>query len=158
MESNYVRFQLPASWAVCYNSFGDEDMRVADVSIENFWYYKEDLLWLQSMRSTKNPDSCYELDPAGWLVDVGWYPDSDPNGAYSLHVFRLDPEEDGWPIDPPQFRSRNRYQIRAVLEYIVNHIAHPGDNAETSRQRMVDLQLLHDKGQLDEFLTSAGYS
>ena len=139
MESNFVRFQLPAKWAVCYNSFGDEDMKVVDGSIENFWSYKEDLLWLQSMRSTKNPDTVYELDPAGWLVDAGWYPDSDPNGSYCLRIYRIIPDEEDWSADHhPQFCSRNRYQIRAVLEYILNHIAYPGDNAEASRQRMID--------------------
>jgi len=110
------------------------------------------------MRSTKSPDSYYELDPAGWLVDVGWYPDSDPNGSYCLRVFRIIPDEEGWSADHhPKFCSRSRYQIRAVLEYIVNQIAYSGDNAEASRQRMIDLQLLHDQKQLDEFLTSAGY-
>jgi hypothetical protein len=158
MESNLVRFQLPARWAVCYNSFGDEDMRVVDGSIENFWSYKEDLLWLQSMRSTKNPATVYELDPDGWLVDIGWYPDSDPDGSYCMRIFRIASNEEGWPMDQPAFSSRNRHQVRAVLEYIVNHIANSGDTAEASRQRMMDLQLLHDQEQLDEFLTGVGYS
>jgi hypothetical protein len=54
MSKKLVRFQLPGSWAVCYNSFGDEEMIVVDGVIANFHYYKEDLLWLQSMRRAEN--------------------------------------------------------------------------------------------------------
>jgi hypothetical protein len=43
-------------------------MVVIDDWIENFYYYKEDLLWLQSMRRAANEDVVYELDPTGWLM------------------------------------------------------------------------------------------
>jgi hypothetical protein len=160
MSKKLVRFQLPGSWAVCYNSFGDEDMIVVDGLIENFQYYKEDLLWLQSMRRAENADTVYELDPAGWLADVGWYPDSDPDGAYTLHVFRANPDlvTEGWPAEPPAFRSRNRSHVIAVLEHIIYHIWYLNDTEGASRQRLVELQLLHDQNKLANFLSSISYS
>ena len=152
MNKNVLRLQVPGQWAVCYNSFGDEEMIVVDGSIENAQYYKEDLLWLQSLRST--PVAGSELDPSGWLVDVGWYPAEDPTGTYILHVFRLDPTENSRPLNPPQFHSRNRYQVRAVIEYMLHQIGRGSwnDDQERTRQQLAALQRLHDQEKLVEFL------
>ncbi|WP_157886894.1 hypothetical protein [Hymenobacter sp. PAMC 26628] len=157
MDKKLMRLQLPGHWAICYNSFGDEEMIVADGWIENQEHYKEDLLWLQSMRSTKIPGISYELDPAGWLADIGWYPDGDPNGAFTLHIFRLNPTEESWSVNPPMFSSRNRYYVRSVLEYVVNYIWHLNSEIDIPRQQLERLQLLHDQERLAEFLGSVGY-
>lgn len=151
-----MRFQLPGNWAVCYNSFGDEDMVIVDGWIENFHYYKEDLLWVQSMRKAENTATVYELDPTGWLADIGWYPDGDPTGAYTLRVFRVNPDMDteGWPTAPPTFSSRNRNQVVAVLEQVIYHIWCLNEAEDVYRQRLTKLQLLHDQGKLLNFLNS----
>lgn len=141
MNQNLLRLQVPGNWAVCYNSFGDEEMVVVEGWIENARYYKEDLLWLQSLRSTTVAGSFQELDPNGWLIDVGWYPTGDPTGTYRLYVFRLDPTAESWPLDPPQFRSRDRYQVRAVLEYMLHRIGRSSwnDTQEDTRKQLTAL-------------------
>jgi hypothetical protein len=155
MSTQLVSLRLPGNWAVCYNSFGDEDMIVADGWIENFYFYKEDLLWLQSMRRAANDEVVYELDPTGWLADVGWYPDGDPTGAYTLRVFRAGPDmaTEGWPAATPTFRSPNRHHIVSVLEHIIYRIWSLNDSESASSQRLVELQLLYDQGKLDDFLS-----
>lgn len=155
MRKNLVRFKLPGRWAVCYNSFGEEEMVVVDGQIENDHCYQEDLLWLQSLRHSENSDTSYELDPAGWLADLGWYPAGNPEGAYTLHVFRIPPTpaDHGWPEDAPSFRSCNRHHIVAVLEHILYHISCGGDTQDMSRQRLVALQRQHDQGSLAAFLS-----
>lgn len=145
-----MRLQLPAPWAVCYNAFGDEDMVVEDGWIQNFHYYKEDLLWLQMMRRAANEETVYELDPAGWLVDVGWYPDGDPAGTYALRIFR-DGIEEGQGHHPT-FCSRNRHEIAAVLAHLLDNIWQFNGAETTMRQQLAKLQALCDQGKLTEFL------
>lgn len=123
-----MRLQLPAHWAVCYNSFGDAEMMVVDGRIANDQFYQEDLLWLQSLRSTADVGSPYELDPTGWVIDVGWYPAGDPTGAYTLHAIRLMAEQFYWPLHPPRFRSPTRSLVRAVIEHLLIVL---GDRNET---------------------------
>ncbi|MBC6611378.1 hypothetical protein H8B15_10615 [Hymenobacter sp. BT507] len=146
-------FRLPSNWAVCYNSFGDEDMIVEDNGIANFQSYKEDLLWIQSMRTPEAKGGSLELDPAGWLADVGWYPSGDPTGNYVLHIFRLNPDEAHWPSNPPRFCSQNRYHICLALEYVIHNIQQTtGDTSENVRQQFVKLQYLEDTGELADSL------
>ena len=154
MSAPLVPLRLPGNWAICYNSFGDEDMVVVEGRIENFYYYKEDLLWLQSMRRAANEDVVYELDPTGWLADVGWYPDGDPTGAYTLRVFRASPDiaTEGWPAEHPTFRSPNRHHIASVLEHVIHRIWFLNDSESASHQRLMALQLLYDQSKLDDFL------
>jgi hypothetical protein len=156
MTVTLMRLQVPPQWAICYNQFFDVAPVVEDGEQLNDTYFKEDLLWMQSMRSSATPDVPYEVDPGGWLADIGWYPEGEPAGAYSLHLFRLDPAEDAWPAAPPRFRSPNRFLIRSVLEYVLARL-HAGEAAEGSPERLLELQRLHDDGRLAEFLFEQGF-
>lgn len=43
--------------------------------------------------------------PDGSLLDIGWYPDSDPNGAFTcFHISKEDPEAWGKPLS--EIRTR----------------------------------------------------
>ncbi|RSK44637.1 hypothetical protein [Hymenobacter perfusus] len=149
-----MRLRLPAGWAVCYNSFGDEDMVVKEDWITNFHYYKEDLLWLEFMRLSAAGQQ--EANPTGWLVDLGWYPDGDPSGAFSLVIFRLANDTEGWPEQRPTFRSSNRYHIRTVLEYILHHLwIHPGCTQEQLQQQLTQMQQAEEQNDLYSLLGTA---
>ena len=66
--------RIPAGWAVLYH-----DLREIDPSPEAFAgsWLREDLLQLKN-------------DRADVLVDVGWYPEGDPDGKYSVVMYRGD--------------------------------------------------------------------
>lgn len=149
-----MRLRLPAGWAVCYNSFGDEDMVVEDGWITNFHHYKEDLLWLESMRLSAAGQQ--ELNPTGWLVDLGWYPDGDPGGSFSLVIFRLADDTEGWPEQRPTFRSPNRYHIRAVLEYTLDYLwPDQGCTQKQLQQQFTELQQAEEHNRLNTLLGAA---
>ena len=152
-----MRLRLPANWAVCYNSFADEDMVVEDGWITNFFHYKEDLLWLESMRASAAGRQ--ELNPTGWLVDLGWYPDGDPSGAFSLVIFRLADDVEGWSEQRPTFRSTNRYHVRAVLEYALEHLwLHPDCSQQQLQQQLTQVQQAQEQNRLHSFLGAAFFS
>ena len=113
MNDRLYRLRLPGGCAVTYNSaFADVPMEVRDGQIVNFDYHKEDLLMIRQI-TTRSGD--WQIDPAGWLVDLGWYPDSDPEGAYTINVVR-----GNW--DELLFRVTNRDGeiIRTAIERILD--------------------------------------
>ena len=87
-EDKLVLLPIPVGWAVTYNALfaGDPIIDTENDLIENFTAYKEDVLTLERMA----------IEGSGWvipkennlLIDVGWYPDSDPSGEYVLRLYR----------------------------------------------------------------------
>lgn len=69
--------RIPAGWLVRYNAFTEDER----------WHHTEDLLQLSSCTLV---DGTWQPDPEGFLVDLGWYPEGDPDGAYGLVVARPD--------------------------------------------------------------------
>jgi hypothetical protein len=113
--------RIPGGWAVTYNVyFADVPMKVQDGRIVNFECFKEDLLMIQQLHVA---DGRHEIDHSGWLLDVGWYPDSDPSGAYTLTLVR------GSWTDQVVFRVRDRNveTVRAAIERILDGLSHGED-------------------------------
>jgi hypothetical protein len=82
-----VPLRVPAGWLVEYNTlveFGPDSPPTGD---DYRWHHTEDLLQL---RSCTVVDGAWQVDPDGFLVDLGWYPDGEPTGAYRLVVVRPD--------------------------------------------------------------------
>lgn len=108
-----------------YNaSFADVAMEVRDGSIVNFEFFKEDLLVIQRMQVVAGR---WEVDHTGALLDVGWYPDSDPAGAYTLTVVR-----GAWDAILFRVRTRDADVIRAAIERILDGL-YRGESIDTVR-------------------------
>ncbi|HYH84222.1 MAG TPA: hypothetical protein VEX60_02000 [Pyrinomonadaceae bacterium] len=106
------------------NHFGDEDPIVLDGRIVNDQFYTIGLLWIQSMR---NDGERWALNPEGHLLDLGWYPDSDPQGSYRLVVIRRD-----WNNILATIESADRREIRAAIEKCLHLITQGVDDRELS--------------------------
>ncbi len=87
MTTKLMALKIPSAWAVIYNSFGDEDPVIRDESIENDEYYKEDLLSIERLWFN---GTSWNTEPNGYVLDLGWYPEADPQGRYCLTLLRGD--------------------------------------------------------------------
>jgi hypothetical protein len=127
MNQFLVPLRIPTGWAVNFNAyFADVPMDVRDGWIENCEYFKEDLLWIQQLRFV---DGRHEDDPAGWSLDLGWYPQSDPNGAYTLTLNRGGVQNDVSDGSVFHVRDPNAQKIRAALERILDGLSEHEDVA-----------------------------
>ncbi len=108
MTTKLMALKIPSTWAVIYNSFGDEDPVVRDGSITNDESYKEDLLSIECLWFN---GTGWSTEPNGYVLDLGWYPEADPQGSYCLTLLRGD-----WDHTLVNYESRDRRQIRAAIE------------------------------------------
>ncbi|QDH21688.1 hypothetical protein [Saccharibacillus brassicae] len=68
--------RIPSGWEVSYNSLTEMDPSQQKTDDENVWFnFTEDLL---QVKHTK----------FGILLDVGWYPERDPDGYYGLELIK----------------------------------------------------------------------
>jgi hypothetical protein len=110
MNHLLMPLRIPSGWAVTYNVyFAEVPMEVHDGRIVNFEYFKEDLLTIRQLTVS---DGHHEVDRAGWLLDLGWYPDADPGGAYTLTLVRGQ-WTDGVVL---RVRARDAQTIRSAIE------------------------------------------
>jgi hypothetical protein len=76
-----VPIALPAGWEILRNTLRDLDPTSADqvtVNVGTVWQmmFHEDLLWAVNRNRSL-------------VLDVGWYPDSDPTGSYFVDLRKL---------------------------------------------------------------------
>ncbi len=115
MTATLMSLTIPSTWAVIYNSFGDEDPVIRNGSIENDAYYKEDLLSIERLQFN---GTGWSTEPNGYVLDLGWYPEADPQGRYCLPLLRGD-----WDTTLVKYESRDRRQIRAAIERCLDLVA-----------------------------------
>ena len=108
MYQKLFPLKVPSGWAILHHSFGDENPIVENGTIVNDNFYNEDLFSIESLYfdGTK-----WQIDESGYVLDLGWYPEADPNGGYRLTLFKAN-----WKHIISQFESRDRYEICRLLE------------------------------------------
>jgi hypothetical protein len=114
MYKQLVPLRIPSGWAIVHNSFGDVDPVICDGVIANNEFYNEDLL---SIESILFDGESWATDKSGYLLDVGWYPDSDPQGSYRLTLLR-----GGWDNIIAELKSIEREKIREWIEVCLDLI------------------------------------
>jgi hypothetical protein len=58
--------------------------------------------------------------PTGYYIDVGWYPEHDPNGHFVVRVFR-----GTWDCQqlPRPFESRYAHEVVRAVEQLADHFS-----------------------------------
>lgn len=100
--------KIPSGWAVIHNSFGDEDPIVQEGVIVNDEFYNEDLL---SIEPLSFKETNWIVETTGYLIDLGWYPEADPEGNFKLVLLK-----DDWDNIVASIESSDRYVIHAAIE------------------------------------------
>jgi hypothetical protein len=125
MYTKLVSLKIPGGWAVIHNSFGDEDLVVRNGAIVNDEFYNEDLLSIEHLQFNGTD---WVTEQKGHVLDLGWYPESDPQGHYRLTLLRGD-----WNNVVVQFESRDREKIRYVIERCFDLVTQGVDDQDISR-------------------------
>jgi hypothetical protein len=94
---------------VIHNTFRDEEPVIRDGKIVNFGSFGEDLLSIERLQQR---DGLWVTAANGHALDLGWYPDADPRGAYRLTLIHGD-----WNHVVGTFVSRNRAEIASAVEH-----------------------------------------
>ncbi|MEH1125623.1 hypothetical protein [Micromonospora sp. CPCC 206061] len=89
--------RIAPGWLVSYNRFYEGRPDLARTPTDDADYFTQDMLQLNSCRRGTGGE--WEIDPTGFLIDLGWYPDSDPDGTYRLVVVS------------PDFRGEELFEI-----------------------------------------------
>lgn len=105
----YMKLALPLGWAILDNKFEDEDPIIVDGELVNWHCFVEDLLWIQQV--SMDPNDPRQLRYGDYSIDLGWYPDSDPEGSYRLVVLWK-----GWDNLLLDHRTRDRFEIQLWIE------------------------------------------
>ncbi|MGB3536066.1 MAG: hypothetical protein WBA13_21440 [Microcoleaceae cyanobacterium] len=115
MSAKLVPLNIPSGWGVIHNTFGDEDPIIQNNWIVNPNSYSENLLSIQSLKFIENR---WQIDPKGYHLRLGWYPQSNPNGCYHLQLLQSDKNQ-----VLIEYKSQKRSAIRQVVERCFNLIA-----------------------------------
>jgi len=118
-----VPLRIPSGWAVEFNNFVELESPGALSQSHRDAYLSQDLLRIRSMA----PETWHT---AGHAVHVGWFPDRDPAGAYTLSV------ETGAAVTVVELTTAHAPVIRDAVELCLNRLNEGA--APDFIQRLVD--------------------
>lgn len=103
--------RIPPGWNFMFNKFQDLEPETV-LEQDDIWsfYFVQDIMYLYSERKRK-VNKQFEEQTIG--IDLGWYPDSDPNGNF----FLLAVLNGNWETPLLEFSSRNKCEIVEKLEH-----------------------------------------
>lgn len=94
-------FRITGGWNIMWNHFRDVDVETLDPNKEDDWLFLvQDITYIVRNDEHKVNHIC---------VDLGWYPEADPNGKFILYVI----QNQDWEKPLEEFSSRN---VRDIAE------------------------------------------
>ena len=112
MHKQLMPLKIPSGWSVEENSFFNIAPKSDEDFMANSGCFTEDLLWIQEIEFRGDRGWISKQD--GLSIDLGWYPDSDVDGCYSLHLLR-----NSWDDIIFNQKTKDRYLIQALIDQIL---------------------------------------
>jgi len=95
--------RIPSSWEIEYNSFSELDPENIRKEDKRTWVnFTEDLLQTKHKR--------YNV-----LIDLGWYPEADPEGCFGIDVIK----DMDWENPLETFESRSKSEVVDKIEELL---------------------------------------
>lgn len=83
MHLETISLQIPDGWAVLFNRLILPSITEVADSMLREYYFQEDLLWLAQVELQ---DKEWKVNPDGYHLMAGWYPEYDPEGRYVFEI------------------------------------------------------------------------
>ncbi|OAS21567.1 hypothetical protein [Paenibacillus oryzisoli] len=111
MSLKLVPLCVPTGWKVRFNEFTDIDSdSFVDENHEHVWEFKQDLLQF-----------VYEENRT---LDLGWYPEFNPEGKYKLVLIdSMNEIQPDWENPTYVFESRKSKEIIEKIEFVLNEVS-----------------------------------
>lgn len=107
---NFQPLRIPGGWTMVYNKFRDIDPQTLSPEDEKWLSaFNEDILLLNYKLVRKRNKQTEEQEIA---VDLGWYPDGEPDGKFRLQAIM----NKDWNDPLLDYSSRNKDEIVKTLE------------------------------------------
>ncbi|NRF95625.1 hypothetical protein HQN89_32865 [Paenibacillus frigoriresistens] len=103
--------RVPSGWKIIFNEFTKTDSdSFVDDNHEHLWEFKEDILQFE-----------YEEKRT---LDLGWYPEFNPQGKYKLVLIdSTNKEQPDWENPIYIFESRKTKEIIEKIEFVLNAVS-----------------------------------
>lgn len=107
---NLQPLRIPPNWTMVINKLEDIDPETLSPDDENWLFaFNEDIIYMESKITRKRNKQIEQQELA---VDLGWYPDGEPDGKFRLQaVLNSD-----WNDPLLDYSSRNKDEIVQTLE------------------------------------------
>jgi hypothetical protein len=110
---NLIPLKIPPYWAVLHNyGFYSDDMIVENGVIVNDLAYRPSMLFMVQINSSN--EFGVVRDKTGFAIDLGWYPEADPNGSYKLELLKGTVRDTVY-----EYKSFDKYKIQHVLNELM---------------------------------------
>lgn len=101
---NQQPLRIPGGWTVIFNKFEDIEPETLPAEDEAWLFaFNEDILYIRSDVNRRKTEIA---------LDLGWYPDSDPDGQFVIQAIL----NGDWNKPLLKFCSRNKDEIVRTLE------------------------------------------
>lgn len=101
---------IPSGWKVMWNHLLKTDITSFPPDDRIWFYLTEDLVYIVPKKPRNNADN--------YAIDLGWYPDGNPDGQYGLVVIR----NNDWNNPVESVDSRNHEEIvKKIEEFLIQY-------------------------------------
>ena len=101
------KLSIPHGWKTMWNELSVTDPGALKKDSREWLLFSEDILYIEKEKTVLNKEKL--------ALDLGWYPEADPNGEFCLYVIK----DDNWTEPKEAFRSRSVSEIADKIEELL---------------------------------------
>ena len=98
------KLRIPHGWKMMWNDFSETDPSTLEKNSREWLLFSEDILYIERAKTGLNNEDL--------ALDLGWYPEADPDGEFCLYVIK----DNNWAEPKETFRSRSVSEISDKIE------------------------------------------
>lgn len=96
--------RIPTGWHIEFNKLTSTEPETLDKDDERWFDFTEDIAYMYTINQKKE---YHKMDTQKLGIDLGWYPDCDPNGNFCLQAIL----DDDWENPLKKFISKSTEEV-----------------------------------------------